>query len=314
MRAVAFLGALSLVVAACGGAPDSPLLGGDSGTTGNDGGGGPDVITNDAPGTCDLAKCNITVPDTFSLVTMTATSCPSGWGSRAGVTAPTAGDGTCTCDCNVTAQPDCSTGTIQRFDDLTTTASCSQTATTLTGDGTACQQLYYGIYLQGVHYKVDAPPPTGGTCKFDAKLDTGKVTSTPTNLCTPPTGCPGAVCGSSNVCVSKTGNVACPTSFPAKSLVGASATATCGDCGTSCSVGGTCTGTLNLYTDQYCQAVTKATFTADSMCKASTGTVTNYYSFNYKGSVVTADCGQGPPPTSMPTASLDSPTTICCQH
>ncbi len=302
---------LSWAAIACGGAPDSSLL--DGGMTGADG--ASDTGTNDTSSSCDISAC-ATIPMGFSVVSLGTSACPGGWTATSVVSAPTAGAGTCTCACNVTGQPDCTTGMIDRYLDDNTTPLCNETATTLPANGGVCTNIGAYIQFDHAHYAVDAPPPTGGTCEFDTHTDTTMVTSTAGQMCAPPSSCPGAICGTGNVCVSQSGDMACPSGFPQRTLVGTSATATCSTCGTSCAVMGTCTGTLDFYlsTDPTCSS-TPLDFTADGSCNAdpATNDLAYYQYYKYTGMVASATCG-GPPPMSTATATLNSPTTVCCQH
>jgi hypothetical protein len=200
-----------------------------------------------------------------------------------------------------------------RFLDQTTTASCGTPATTLTADGMPCDTLTNPIDLFGTHYQVDPVDPSGGVCEYDGMADKTKITSTKGKVCAPPSSCLGAVCGS-DVCVEATGDMPCPAGFPAKTLVGPSASAQCSACGGTCTVAGTCTGTLAMFTDQACTAG-EIDFPADGTCnKSPAPTNTGYYfSYSYTGSVGTSSCA-GTPPTSTATVTLDSPMTVCCQN
>jgi hypothetical protein len=293
----------------CGGAGSSPLLGQDAGNSDT----GTGDATVDSPMGCDVTKCVPNVPEGFTLVTLSTSMCQSGWSSTDVVSTPTAGDGTCTCACDVTTPPTCNTGTLNRYLDITSAATCTTAATTLYPDGTPCELLTAPIQLYGYHYAVDALTPVGGACTYDATVDTTKITSTSAHVCAPPASCVGAICGG-NICVSEAGDVDCPTGFPAKTLVGTSATAACSACGTgACTVTGTCTGTLSMFTDQAC-TTGQANFPADGTCNANAGTLDGlYYSYSYTGSVSAATC-TGTAPTSMPTPSLNAPTTVCCQQ
>ncbi len=285
----------------------------EGGVTVDAGDAGGDGQTNDAGSGCDITAC-ATIPDGFTVVGFSngAIACPTGWTSTSVVSAPIASSGTCSCSCNVTAQPGCNTGSITRYLDDSTSPMCNELGTTLTTSGSSCD--YVGaLYLDHEHYSVTAPSPTGGTCEFDAQTDTTKVTSTPGLVCAPPASCLGAICNSGNVCVSQSGDVPCPAGFPAKTLVGASASATCSACGSSCAVSSTCTGTLAFYTDSAC-ATTPVDFTADGTCDANPTTdIGPYYYYKYTGSVASASCA-GPIPQSTPTVGLNAPTTVCCQH
>ena len=308
-----FLLVLGSVAAACGGAADTPLLG-DGGGGGGDGS-TVDSVAPDGGANCDVSRC-ANVPAGFhavSLVDATA-SCPNGFDTSDLVTAPIANDGACTCACNVTTQPDCTNGSVTRYLQTNTSTTCSQQATTFQANGGACTQIQNGaLYLSYSHYAVNAPPPSGGACQYDATVDPQKVSSTKARVCAPPASCQGAVCDGASVCVAQTGDVACPGDFPKKTLVGTSATADCSACGGSCSVTGDCTGTFSVYTDPSCTQ-NGVDFTADGTCSPNPATTTTAYTYyQYAGSVKTATCG-GTAPTSTATATLDGTTTVCCKN
>jgi hypothetical protein len=209
-------------------------------------------------------------------------ACPGNWTSNDVVTNPVASDGACTCECNVTQDPDCGTGQIFRYLDNYSTATCNTPATTFVGNSGGCTQT--SLYLNYAHYEVNAPPAS----------------------------CVGAICDGGAVCVASDGDVDCPAGFPTKTLVGGSATATCGACGATCLATGTCSGTLSFFTDQQC-TTGQVDFAADGQCKANVAsTTTPYYSYSYAGKLVSSACA-GQPPTSTATASLDKPVTVCCK-
>lgn len=313
MRGTLFVCAAALLFG-CGGAEDSPLFDGGGGSTG-DGGGTSDVImTPDmGGGNCDVSKC-ATIPSGFHAVRLNDgnTACPGSWTSTSVVTSPVAADGACTCQCNVTQDPGCGSGQIFRFLDDTTSPTCGTQATTFTANNGGCSQIGAQLLLNHAHYEVDAPPAAGGACQYDAKLDQGKVSGTPALVCQPPATCVGAICDGGAVCVASDGDVDCPSGFPTKTLVGGSATATCGACGATCLATGTCTGTISFFTDQQC-TLGKVDFTADGQCKPNVAvTTTAYFSYSYTGSLQSSTCS-GTPPPSTATASLDKPVTVCCK-
>lgn len=304
---------LGLLVA-CGGADESPLL--DGGANGGGDGGGGDVIVGndtgpiDTGGNCD-PKC-ATIPQGFRPVRLgnANSACPSGWTTADGVTDPTGTDGACTCNCNVTQNPDCTTGKIFRALDNTTTATCNVTATTLTANGSTCTQIGGTLYFSYAHYVADPPPPSGGACQYDAQLDKGKLSGTPARVCAPPQSCLGQICDSGAICVATDGDQTCPSEFPTKTLVGDSVTGTCGSCG-ACTASGACTGTISFYQDQLCQT-TATNVTADAVCKANTiASTTGFVAFTWQGSLAKAACAGTPSSTLTP--ALDKPVTVCCK-
>lgn len=296
---------------ACSGAEDTSLIGGGNGN--NPGADGGPIVTQDSgpvnPAMCDVSRCGVVVPQGFTVLTTAGANgtCPAGLTQRDAVTGPSADPSACSCSCNVTQQPDCSKGMIQRNLDYQNSPMCNQQATTVTAAGPGCAQLPNPIQTSGWHYSASMEP-TGGACSWDAKLDGSKVKATSVRLCDAPASCPGAACGA-NVCVAKEGDVACPAAFPKKQLVGKSASAECGSCG-ACTVEGACGGTLTFYTDYQCQ-MGKRDFPVDGTCNGSYTNMT-YYSFQFQGSLKKSACAGAPSP-STPTAKLDQPSTVCCQ-
>src|SRR5260221_13183872 len=113
MRLWVFLLTCGALAVACSGAEDNGLLT----SNGGDGGGGNDGATNDAgnPG-CDVSRC-ATVPDGFHVVRQSTSACPQGWDTLSGVAAPISAEGACSCNCNITQDPDCNTGNVGRYFD-----------------------------------------------------------------------------------------------------------------------------------------------------------------------------------------------------
>lgn len=299
------------VLVACSGSSDNPLIappGGDAGSSSSsDSATGADGSRD--PTTCDLARCGITIPAGFTLATSGSDgTCPSGFTSRNLVSDPVAGDGACACACNVTQKPDCTKGMIGRAIDYTQSPTCGTQATTLMATGSGCNPFSQPITTQGWHYAA-AIAPSGGACTFDAKVDDSKVTSKPVALCDAPAECPGAVCGSTNVCVTKPGDVECPTGFPSKRLAGAKPKVECGACGGLCTLKAECDGTLSFFMDGQC-TTGKLDFPVDGTCNPNLYAYT-YYSWSFQGSTKNTTCST--PPSSTASATLDQPTTVCCQ-
>lgn len=300
----------ALLVAACGGAPDSGLLGGDGGATdGTPGDGATDGASGDSATNCDVTRC-AAIPAGFHPLRLSdgKAPCPGDWTSTPVVASPVAADGTCTCDCNVTKAPTC--GDITRYGDVTTTPSCTAQLTTFPSQ-TTCTAINGSLYLQYYHYQVTALPAQGGACEFDAHTDTSKVTSTSMLLCQPPDKCVGEICGG-DVCVAQDGDVACPAGFPTKTLVGASASATCGTCGGTCAPKTTCGGTLGFYTDAQCTQG-EVDFPTDATCDANNDINAGPFTYyELKPTTSTPTCG-GTPTLPTATTSLDTPSTVCCK-
>lgn len=304
-RAVWALPPLPLLLA-CSGSSENPLIG----SPGQDAGASDSAAGSDGgprdPATCDLSRCGITVPAGFTLATKSEGSCPGGFTGRDLVSEPRAADGACTCACNVTQKPDCTKGSILRALDYTQSPACNTQATTLMATGNGCDQFAQPITTQGWHYAAGIAP-SGGACTFDSKADDTKVTTKAVSICEAPADCPGAVCGS-NVCVTKPGDVECPSTFPSKRVAGAKAKVECGACG-ACSVKAECDGTLSFFMDQSC-ATGKLDFPVNGTCNPNLYAYT-YYSWSFQGSTKNTVCSATPPSTAS--AKLDQPTTVCCQ-
>lgn len=302
---------LSLLVA-CSGADESPLL--DGGTSGGDGGGS-DVIVGNDTGPIDTGNCATTcatIPQGFRPVRLgnANAACPSGWVTADGFTNPAASDNACTCSCNVTQDPDCSTGKIFRALDNTTSPTCGTAATTLNANGSTCTLIGGTLYFSYPHYLADPPPPSGGACQYDAQLDKGKLSGTPARLCAPPQSCQGEICDGGAVCIATDGDQACPGDFPTKTVVGDAVTGSCGSCG-ACSPTGTCSGTISFFTDQQC-SLGQTDVAADGVCKANTVSgASGFQAFTWKGSLAKATCAGTPSSTATP--ALDKPVTVCCK-
>jgi hypothetical protein len=306
------LGFVAVIVAACGGAEDTPLLDSGSGGDGSSGSDGGLVDTKPVDtGTNCEATC-ATIPQGFRPVRPIDAkgTCPSGWVSADGVTNPIAASDACSCACNITQNPDCTTGKIFRAFDDTTSPSCGTTATTLIANGTNCTQVGGSIFFTHLHYLADPPPPSGGTCQYDAQVDKAKLSGTPARLCAPPQACQGAICDGGAVCIAGDGDQACPASFPTKTLVGDAPTAACSACG-ACTPAATCTGTISFFSDTQC-TMGKVDVVADAVCKSNAvSTSTGYSAFTWNGSVAKAACTGAA--SSTPTAALDKPVTVCCK-
>lgn len=311
MKSLLALGfAFCFVGVACGGASDSPLQGSDGGNNGGDSGNGGGGDGGNV-GPCD-AKCGVNVPNGFTLMLPLqdrAKNCPNNFPSHDVVGDPMVAADACSCSCNVSQMPDCSQGSIFRNYDLSNSPMCNGMARTLMAKP-GCNFLQNPVQPNGTHYSANMPP-TGGSCSFDAKAADNKLVARQARLCDVPANCQGAVCGAQNVCVTTMGDVACPMTFPNKTLVGSSAHIECSACG-ACELEASCSGTLSLFTDQNC-TTQKTDYPVDGTCNTNSVANTAFLSFSYTGKVAKAGCG-GPTPTSMGTAALEMPQTVCCTN
>jgi len=320
MRSPTLLLLAPLLLAACSGAPDSELFGPSGSNPSSDDAGtdtGADVVVLPDAGPCTPSSCGLTVPTGFRLVGYADSrkdACPQGTSTRDVVADPVAGDGTCSCACNVTTQPDCTKGGIARgYDFYTNSVACNSTGYALTANGGACGTFGGSTLQLGTHISSTPPPAAGGACSYDAKADPSKVKAKEARLCDAPPQCGAALCSAGRVCVAQDGDVACPKEFANKTLVGAAPKIACDACG-ACAVEATCTGTLSLFTDGAC-AQGQLDLPADGQCAARPSAANGklYSSYAYKGTVKTAACA-GTAPASKAMVDLDKPITVCCAN
>jgi hypothetical protein len=190
---------------------------------------------------------------------------------------------------------------------------CNSTGYALTAGGGACGTFGGSTLQLGNHISTTAPAATGGACSYDPKADTSKVKATEGRLCDAPPGCAGTLCSAGRVCIAQDGDVACPSGFANKTVVGAAPKVACEACG-ACAVEATCTGTLSLFSDGAC-AQGQLDLPADGQCavRPSAANGKLYSSYSYKGTVKAAGCA-GTAPASKATVGLDKPTTVCCAN
>ncbi|CAN5713462.1 hypothetical protein BH09MYX1_BH09MYX1_57800 [soil metagenome] len=306
---ICLTGLTSLLVA-CGGATESDLFGTPPGT--NDGGTTVDTgfDVGPIPDGSNCGACGTAAPAGFHYVAYNenrTTACPSG--TKPSDVVSNVGDSIgCTCPCKVNP-PDCAVGNIARpFDQDPNNATCNQMGATLNAAAPTCTVLQNQIGL-GNHIQVN-PPTIQGTCISEGTADLTSVKPTEGRLCDAPTECTGVVCGGPKKCIAQAGDVACPSGFPNKTVVGTSVTAKCEACG-ACKAEVVCTGTLSFYTDTAC-GTGQVDMTADSTCGArpSASIGKAYSAYKYAGSVKSATCT--PPPDTKGTPSLEGQSTVCC--
>lgn len=304
-----------LFLVACSGAEDSNVFnnnngGKDGGTSTGDSATTTDSGVNPNDPKCDPSKCNLTVPPNWSLTSYAdgKGECAMGLDKKEVVSEAAVTGDACSCACNVTQQPDCSSGQIVRNLDYVNSPTCNTMATTLQVSN-GCSQFNGALTTQAQHYSASLAA-SGGQCQYDAKGDDGKLTSKSARLCTPPANCQGLLCGA-NACITQAGDQTCPNGFPNKHVVGTAAKLECSSCSGGCKVEGVCGGTLSFYTDMGCTQG-KRDFPVDGSC-GTNAFVQTYYSYTFKGQLAKAGCAAGSPPTSTGTAKLDQMATVCCQ-
>jgi hypothetical protein len=266
-----------------------------------------DAGTVDAGDGCDAAGAcsNAKVPASWTAVAFHESfiGCPEGFTSQTFVTNPVA---SCACGCNVTAQPDCTTGSVPTA--FGTTSTCSQVGITDVVDG-GCQTIAGTIsnYFSGTPIA-----PTGATCTSQAKPD---ASTTSAEACIPTrcgdSICQGVVPQGFKACIITLGDQPCPsgTPFTVATSVGASADVTCGS-GCTCAVSAACQSAMfTFYTDTACNTPL-TTVAVNSTCVSTNeaaGTTLNSLKYTATPS---ASCATGG--TSKPDASLVDRRTVCC--
>jgi hypothetical protein len=293
-------------------------------------------------GGCDGSAGCVVVPSGWTLVAFApnqSTGCPSGFESPANLVEGPDTSGACTCgSCTVTGQPSCASGAVDIFyDDVATSegaGTCALPGMTpsLTNDPAgSCGNVANGGGVYAGNYalfdiKYVSPPVSGGTCSVPgaatgsvtySALDRACVASSPQSA-----NCVGGACAPSleapySACIMQSGSVACPAGpLGVQHLAGSGVSFGCSTCG--CSVSGTCTGTITLYSDTKCADI-GVKIPADGMCRrvsslpdsADTYTFESYtYDGGAPGSVSCSASGS----SSAESVALAEPVTICCSQ
>ncbi len=268
--------------------------GGSGSSSGGDGG-------NPAP-------CTITNGWTLVLGVAGGGGCPGGYPEAyMGVSNPQAGAGACTCSCNITQQPSCTTGNVTWTYGNQSPICLSPSPVTSTG---TCQQL--GANLANAQY-VQPLAASGGVCTGQAVGDTTKVQTTQVRTCSVPTPDQNAVCagvapGGSAACIVAPGDVPCPVGpFQIRSVIADTETLVCSACDT-CGVTASCMNPeLDIYSDMMCNMLMTA-IPANSTCINVQGGMMR--AFWYKAQVGTPACNATGTSASFQATNAQ---TLCCQ-
>lgn len=314
-----------------GGAPNDAIPPGDGRASGD---AGPDATTPAEAGPCaNGAPSCIVVPSGWTLVAFASTrstACPAGFTGMPTdlVEGATASASACSCGaCNLTTPPTCNSGSVPvHFDNVTGSGggSCSMLASANTGPlmnnppGSCGTDLYQGSYA-GFDVKYTSPPPSGGACTTPGMVANGGVTyASQDRACTADSAqsanCNGKACtptvpGPYKACIMSTGTASCPPGpLSSLHLVGTGGSLSCSDCG--CTVTGSCSGTVTLYTDTMCTNNAYAV-PADDSCNPIYQQQASYSSYIYAGGMPQ---GVGCQASGSSTAhvTLAGAATICC--
>ena len=288
--------------------------------------GGPDAS---ADGSVEGGR-TVTVPAGWTLVgfaTNTDAGCPPGLAAPATdvLEGPSADAGSCGCAaCAVTTAPTC-TGKVNVFFDFDNLHQCqfpgvpSQNGNSPAGG--CLNDMFTANEIAGTETKLVPTPPGGGVCASPGVFQKENLTyAAKGRVCAPESpaaaGCAGSTCAPNlpapfRACISQAGDRPCPAGdFSVKHLVGTDVSATCGACG--CSVTGTCSGSLTMYSDTGC-ANNPEVLTANGQCLRNAAIDGNSYkSYRYALSPTGVGCvATGVAPTAQ-NVSLLSAQTVCC--
>jgi hypothetical protein len=240
------------------------------------------------------------------------TPCPSGFTQTDVQADPLMGAETCVCGgCQITDQPSCAAGNVQTFIDLGS-GQCGVNGINLANSPAgACNKFSQngeGVTVSD-HVKGLPPPPSGGACSLKAAPDSSKVVWTEGRVCIPESEpCELDLCagqGGFTECILAEGDSECPLPFTEKHFIGDASNLVCGAC--ACTVEGSCTGTIELYTDINCTAG-KLSLPVDGTCVVA-GSNETYYRYKYIGQIKAITCSDEPPTS----AGLTPSNTLCCK-
>ena len=224
-----------------------------------------------APNGCTNATgpC-VVVPSGWSLVAFApaqTAACPAGFNtapSQDVFEGPSAA-GACTCaNCNVTHPPNCASGPVPVHYDTDFSGTCGTVANPSplgnSPPGACGTDIYQGVY-SSYDAEYTAPPASGGSCSAPGIANSAVVTyGAKDRVCQldapQAASCAGGVCkpslsGSYSACIASPGHVPCPAGpLSVAHDIGSGTSFTCPDC--ACTVTGTCSGTLTLYSNATC--------------------------------------------------------------
>jgi hypothetical protein len=278
-------------------------------------------VAADVVDACSASGC-FGMPPGFSLIAFGATAkgsaCPGGFGEPTDtVEGPNVAAGACTCGCSVTTPPTCPTnGSIGNWADTNGSQTCGMSVIAYANVGCGTEGIA-GAFGPGDDHRFQPPGPTGGACSAPVNQDATRMSYAALGrVCQATTlpECNGMVCAPAlaapfAACIASDGDVACPTLFPTKHLLGTAASFTCSP-GCTCSVSATCTGTLDYYSSTDCSGSVIFQIVADDACHA-----TDYGAYSSHEYVPNAPSGVacvGGGSTSASAPALTGTTTVCC--
>jgi hypothetical protein len=254
--------------------------------------------------------CVAALPANWELVLFAsnrATGCPVNFGATEVIAAPSAGAGACDCSCTVNSGATCTQGMMAtKYGDDDT---CPTVGLTLNVQNGNCLGITSNI--RGWYSSTPLPPTIA--CTAATVTNDSNVNSTGMRQCAVPETCREEICNGEvpagfSACITRTGDVACPSGWDAKTVVGTGADLTCSSC--TCQATANCTnGRITFYSNTGC-GTQLAAFDVNDVCQ-STGGGGAIRSFRYSATVSNARCTADGMKTG--TVALSGSRTGCCK-
>jgi hypothetical protein len=263
----------------------------------------------------DAGSCVASLPSGWALVAFDPSNenaCPSNFASANVVMNVLAEPTACDCGCNVTTNPACDVGSLQRY--ISADTSCSQTGQVFAVNGGGCNVLQTTGGLSA-YSKSSALAPSGGACTGNVVKNKSGIAFANGATCTVPDACAEQFCGGDvpggfESCIQTSGEQACPAGWSTPVFVGDDFDFDCSAC--TCDVQGTtCTNaTLTFYSDTKCTA-SIAALAVDGTCAADPAAGQSPLAWTYTATV-TPKCNAAGAKTAS-NVKLTNERTICCK-
>lgn len=281
--------------------------------------GAPDATVVDG---CGRDGC-FTLPSEFQLVAVGPkdTSCPEGFTQPTNVVGdPKVSAGACSCGCMIAQQPSCpNQGAIGGAFGTGGAGTCPIPGGGVENLGCGVDG-FLGPFGLGNEHKYTPPGPVGGRCRGAPSSDRSKLSYGIERLVCAAAivpKCDALVCAPIvpapfQICVGAPGDVACPSDYPQKQLIGSSAAYSCSD-GCSCGVSATCTGKLRFYDTTDCTGAVKYEVVADNRCVDTVAAGAIFMSHDYVANAPTNVSCNPTGSTTASTPTLEQLSTVCCK-
>jgi hypothetical protein len=269
-------------------------------------------VVSDVRVPCDTppGACVGALPADWELILFEPTraaACPINFTGTDLIASPTAGAGACECSCTVNANPTCTQGMMAtKYGDDDTCPTVGLTLNVPNGNCIAITSNIRGFYSS-------TPLPPVIACTASTVTNDSNVTSTAMRQCSVPTNCREEICNGEvppgfSACIVRSGDLACPAGWDAKTVVGDGADLTCSSC--TCQATATCTnGRIIFYSNTGC-GTQLAAFDVNDVCQ-STGGGGAIRSFRYSATVTNPQCTANG--MKMGTVALTGTRTVCCK-